>query len=254
MLREGAAFLRGDGALPHVAFGRVHPARSVAARESAHAPLGADLAACRWYTVDVPVGHGHQPTTRTFAIEGVAQTQRDPPRTARAPFVARPERPALRRSTGLSKQSVAQLRGVYQILSDFVPAPAEGIKMMRAARAVPDVFLEASAVAAENDASMQATTGLDPVKTRLVITRNLRLEPLAAAAEALARDLRYNMFRERWDVVQQALQVYNLARGYTRNARAPSLVAPRKDDPVRPRALRSSAQDETSTTAIPKQK
>jgi hypothetical protein len=98
-----------------------------------------------------------------------------------------------------------------------VPAPAEGIKMMRAARAVPDVFLEANAVAAENDASMQATTGLDPVKTRLVITRNLRFEPLAAAAEALARDVRHNMFRERWDVVQQALQVYNLAKGYTRN-------------------------------------
>ncbi len=126
---------------------------------------------------------------------------------------------------GLVQQSVAQLCGFYQILPDFVPAPAEGIKMMRAARAVPDVFPEASAVAAENDASMQATTGLDPVKTRLGITRNLRFEPLAAAAEALARDVRYNIFRERWDVVQQALHVYNLAKGYTRNARAASLVA-----------------------------
>lgn len=59
----------------------------------------------------------------------------------------------------------------------------------------------------------------------MIITRNLRFEPLAAAAEALARDIRYNMFRERWDVVQQALQVYNLAKGYTRNARAAFLVA-----------------------------
>ena len=46
-----------------------------------------------------------------------------------------------------------------------------------------------------------------------------------AAAEALARDIRYNMCRERWDVVQQALQVYNLAKGFTRNERAGALVA-----------------------------
>jgi hypothetical protein len=126
---------------------------------------------------------------------------------------------------GLVQQAVAQVRGVYQILPDFVPAPVEGIKAMRAARSVPDEFLEASAVAAENDATILSTTGLDPARTRMVITRNLRFEPLAAAAEALARDIRYNMFRERWAVVQQALQVYNLAKGYTRNARAASLVA-----------------------------
>jgi hypothetical protein len=123
------------------------------------------------------------------------------------------------------QQAAAQLQGVYKILPDFVPAPVEGIKAMRAAGAIPDGFLEASAVAAEKDATMLSTTGLDPARTRLVITRNLRFEPLAAAAEALARDIRYNMFRERWDVVQQALQVYNLAKGFTRNARAGSLVA-----------------------------
>lgn len=33
------------------------------------------------------------------------------------------------------------------------------------------------------------------------------------------------MLRERWDVVQQALQVYNLAKGYTRNSRSAALVA-----------------------------
>jgi hypothetical protein len=126
---------------------------------------------------------------------------------------------------GVVQQAVAQLRGVYQLLPDFVPAPVEGVKAMRAARSVSDDFLEASAVAAENDATMQATTGIDPVRTRLVITRNLRFEPLAAAAEALARDIRYNMFRERWSVVQQALQVYNLAKGLTRNERAGALVA-----------------------------
>ena len=123
------------------------------------------------------------------------------------------------------QQAVAQLQGVYQLLPDFVPAPADGVSTIRSARSFSDDFLEASAVAAENDATMQATTGLDPVRTRLVITRNLRFEPLAAAAEALARDIRYNMFRERWDVVQQALQVYNLAKGFTRNKRAGALVA-----------------------------
>jgi hypothetical protein len=133
--------------------------------------------------------------------------------------------PDLTALDGVVQQAVAQLRGVYQLLPDFVPAPADGVKAMRAARSFTDDFLEASAVAAENDATMQATTGLDPVRTRLVITRNLRFEPLAAAAEALARDIRYNMFRERWDVVQQALQVYNLAKGFTRNQRAGALVA-----------------------------
>jgi hypothetical protein len=123
------------------------------------------------------------------------------------------------------QQAVAQVKGVYQLLPDFVPAPADGVKTMRSARAFGDEFLEASAVAAENDATMQASTGIDPAKTRLVITRNLRFEPLAAAAEALARDIRYNMFRERWSVVQQALQVYNLAKGFTRNDRAGALVA-----------------------------
>jgi hypothetical protein len=133
--------------------------------------------------------------------------------------------PDLATLDGVIQQAVAQLQGVYQLLPDFVPAPADGVKAMRSARSFGDEFLEASAVAAENDPTMQAKTGLDPVRTRQVITRNLRFEPLAAAAEALARDIRYNMFRERWSVVQQALQVYNLAKGFTRNERAGALVA-----------------------------
>jgi len=132
--------------------------------------------------------------------------------------------PELSALDAVVQQAVAQLLGVYQLLPEFVPAPADGVKAMRAARAFTDEFLEASIVAAEKDVTMLAATGLDPAKTRMVINRNLRFEPLAAAAEALARDIRYNMFRERWDVVQQALQVYNLAKGLTRNARADSLV------------------------------
>ncbi len=123
------------------------------------------------------------------------------------------------------REAAAHLDAVYQILSDFVRAPAEGFNVVRTASTVPDEFLEASAVAAENDVTMQAATGLDPARTRMVINRNLRFEPLAAAAEALARDIRYNMLRERWEVVQQALQMYNLGKGYTRNNRSAALVA-----------------------------
>jgi len=121
------------------------------------------------------------------------------------------------------QQALAQLRGVYQLLPDFVPANADGLKVMPA-RSVSDEFLEACAVVAENDTTMQTKTGLDPVRTRLVINRNLRYQALATAAEMLVRDIRYNMLRERWEVVRQALQVYSLAKGFTRNARADSLL------------------------------
>jgi hypothetical protein len=123
------------------------------------------------------------------------------------------------------QEAIAHVQAIYQILSDFVPAPAEGFNVVRTACTVSDEFLEASAVAAENDESMQAATGLDPARTRMVINRNLRFEPLAAAAEALARDIRYNILRERWEVVQQALQMFSLAKGYTRNNRSAALVA-----------------------------
>jgi len=123
------------------------------------------------------------------------------------------------------QEAVAHVQAIYQILSDFVPAPVEGFREVRTACTFPDEFLEASAVAAENDESMQAATGLDPARTRMVINRNLRFEPLAAAAEALARDIRYNILRERWEVVQQALQMFSLAKGYTRNNRSAALVA-----------------------------
>ncbi|HXH94130.1 MAG TPA: hypothetical protein VNN25_21320 [Thermoanaerobaculia bacterium] len=123
------------------------------------------------------------------------------------------------------QEAVAHVQAIYQILSDFVPAPVEGFREVRTACTVPDEFLEASAVAAENDESMQAATGLDPARTRMVINRNLRFEPLAAAAEALARDIRYNILRERWEVVKQALQMFSLAKGYTRNNRSAALVA-----------------------------
>jgi hypothetical protein len=148
------------------------------------------------------------------------------------------------------QQAVAQIQGVYQILPDLLSTPVEGSKLMRFARSVPNEFLEASAVASESDTTMQTTTGLDPAKTRLVINRNLRFEPLAAAADALARDIRYNMTLERWDVVQQALQVYSLAKSYTRNARGVSLVAHVK---TMQSALGRSGRTRKATTPAPKQ-
>ena len=121
------------------------------------------------------------------------------------------------------QQSLAQLRGVYQLLPEFVPATADGLNTMPA-RAVSDEFLEACAVVAENDTTMQLKTGLDPVRTRLVINRNLRYEALATAAETLVRDIRYNMFRERWNVAKVALHIYELAKSLVRRAGNESLV------------------------------
>lgn len=148
------------------------------------------------------------------------------------------------------QQAVAQIQGVYQILPGLVSTPVEGTKTMSFARTVPNEFLEASAVASESETTMQTTTGLDPARTRLVIARNLRYEPLAAAADALARDIRYNMTLERWDVVQQALQVYGLAKTYTRNARGASLVAHVK---TMQSALGRSGRTRKTTTPVPKQ-
>ena len=121
------------------------------------------------------------------------------------------------------QQAVAQIESIYRLLPDFVPAKADGLKGMPA-QTVSDEFLEACAFAAEKDATMQAKTGLDPARTVLVINRNKQLERLATVAEGLVRDVRYKMFRERWDIVQQALHVYNLAKGFTRNERADALL------------------------------
>jgi hypothetical protein len=108
---------------------------------------------------------------------------------------------------------------VYQILLDFVPIRVEGINKTRIASAVPDEFLEASPCCVGGGRDCDAD--VDRARSGQGAARdypNLRFEPLAAAAETLARDARYNMFRERWEVVQQALQVYSLAKSFTRYA------------------------------------
>jgi hypothetical protein len=123
------------------------------------------------------------------------------------------------------QQAITQIRSVYQILPALLKTPADGSKGMGFASYISDEFLEASVVAVENDTTFQATTGLDPATARQVITRSLRFEPIAAAADALARDIRYNMTVERRDLVQQALQVYGLAKVYSRRPHGVSLVS-----------------------------
>jgi hypothetical protein len=122
-------------------------------------------------------------------------------------------------------ESVARIRSVYELVPDFAPAPPEGMTRMVNARVISDEFVEAAAVTIENDPTLRASTSLDPKKARLVINRNLRFEALAAAAESLARDIRYNMFREREETVTDALQVYSLAKGYARRPRGAALVS-----------------------------
>ncbi|HEX3576989.1 MAG TPA: hypothetical protein VHY33_00380 [Thermoanaerobaculia bacterium] len=123
------------------------------------------------------------------------------------------------------QRAIAQIEGVYQILPEFVPTPAKGLTSMRTAGTIPNAFLEASASTVDDDSGISASTGLNPARAREVIYRNLRFEAVAAAAEALARDIRYNMLRERWEVVQQALQVYSLAKTTIRNPRGAALVS-----------------------------
>jgi hypothetical protein len=114
---------------------------------------------------------------------------------------------------------------VYELLPGFVPAPAEGLRPLVVAHVVPDDFIEAAAVSIERDERLRTATSLQPAEARRVISRSLRFEPLAAAAEALARDIRFNMFREREEVAQAALQVYRFAKDYARRPRGAGLVS-----------------------------
>jgi hypothetical protein len=119
-------------------------------------------------------------------------------------------------------EALARIKSVYDLMPAMERSPAKGVQRERASYAVPDVFLEAAVVAKET-AILQAP--LDPAKVRDVITRGLRFEAIATAAEALARDVRYNAFRERWAVVEDALQVYELAKAYARKPQGAALVA-----------------------------
>jgi hypothetical protein len=118
-------------------------------------------------------------------------------------------------------ESLSRIKSVYELIPEMQRTPTEGVQKERAAFSVPDAFLEAAVVAKET-ATLQAP--LEPAKVREVITRGLRFEAVATAAEALARDVRYNAFRERFAVVEDALQVYQLAKAYARKAQGAALV------------------------------
>jgi hypothetical protein len=117
-------------------------------------------------------------------------------------------------------EALARIKSVYELVPEFALAPAKGVQ--RPSYAVSDEFLEAAAVAREASPAMDAP--LDPAKVREVINRNRRFEAVAAAAEALARDVRYNMLRERWSVAEDALQVYALSKAYTRKPQGAALA------------------------------
>jgi hypothetical protein len=119
-------------------------------------------------------------------------------------------------------EAVARIKSVYELVPEMERSPVKGVQRERASYSVPDAFLEAAVVAKET-AALQAP--LDPGKVRDAITRGLRFEAIATAAEALARDVRYNAFRERWAVVEDALQVYELAKAYARKPQGSALVA-----------------------------
>lgn len=118
-------------------------------------------------------------------------------------------------------EALARLRSIYELMPEMTRSPAEGVQRERASFSVPDAFLEA-AVAAKEAGALQAP--LDPARVREVITRGLRLEAIATAAEALAKDIRYNAFRERFGVVDDSFQVYQLVKAYARKPQGAALV------------------------------
>jgi hypothetical protein len=122
------------------------------------------------------------------------------------------------------QEALARIQSIYELVPDFQKTPPEGFSGLTAARTLSDQFLEASASTLDADGNIQTASTVDPAATRLVITRNLRFETLAVAAEALARDVRYTMFRERWNVAKDALHVYDLSKVFSRKTRGVALV------------------------------
>ena len=110
-------------------------------------------------------------------------------------------------------EAIARIKSVYELMPEIQRSPTKGLKRERAAKSVSDAFLEAAVVAKE---SVVPQAPLDGDRVRSVMTRGLRFEAVATAAEALARDVRYNAFCERWAVVEDGLQVYSLTKAYAR--------------------------------------
>lgn len=119
-------------------------------------------------------------------------------------------------------EAMNRIKSVYELIPEMERSPVKGMGRERIAYSASDAFLEAAVVAKEAGALDAA---LEPARVREVITRGLRFEAVAAAAEALARDVRYNASRERMSVVDDALQVYELIKAYSRKPKGAALVA-----------------------------
>ena len=118
-------------------------------------------------------------------------------------------------------EAIDRIKSVYELMPEIQRSPAEGMKRQRAAKSVSDAFLEAAVVAKE---TVVPQAPLEADKVRNVIARGLRFEAVATAAEALARDVRYNAFCERWAMVEDALQVYQLTKAYGRKPQGAACV------------------------------
>ena len=125
---------------------------------------------------------------------------------------------------GAIQESLTRIQSIYELVPDFQFTPQEGILTERAAKTVSDEFFEATITSVNASSQLKDSTALDSDAVRLVSQRNLRFEAVATAAEALARNVRFNMLRERWDVAKEALHVYDVAKSLVRRPRGAALV------------------------------
>jgi hypothetical protein len=125
---------------------------------------------------------------------------------------------------GAIQESLTRIQSIYELVPDFQFTPNEGIGTERAAKTVSDEFFEATITSVNSSSQLKDSTALDSDAVRLVSQRNLRFEAVATAAEALARNVRFNMLRERWDVAKEALHVYDVAKSLVRRPRGAALV------------------------------
>ena len=119
---------------------------------------------------------------------------------------------------GAIQEALTRIQSIYELVPDFQFTPREGIQSERTAKTVSDEFFEATITSVNASSQLKDSTALDSDAVRVVSQRNLRFEAVATAAEALARNVRFNMLRERWDVAKEALHVYDVAKSLVRPA------------------------------------
>ena len=125
---------------------------------------------------------------------------------------------------GAIQEAITRIQSIYELVPDFQMTPSEGMVAERPAASISDGFFEATITSVNASSQLKDSTALDSEAVRVVSQRNLRFEAVATAAEALARNVRFNMLRERWDVAKEALHVYDVAKSLVRRPRGAALV------------------------------